>query len=170
MSAHCCDHARERSAAAANSPTYRRILWVALSLNLAMFFVEIGAGLAAQSASLLADSLDFLGDAGNYGLSLFVLGMALQWRARASLLKAASMGAFGLWVAASTLYHAIHATVPTAEVMGAIGFVALAANLTVAALLYRYRQGDSQAVSVWLCTRNDALVNRTAAGDIRFGR
>ena len=106
MSAHCCDHARERGAAAANSPTYRRVLWVALSLNLAMFFVEIGAGLAAQSASLLADSLDFLGDAGNYGLSLFVLGMALQWRARASLLKAASMGAFGLWVAATTIQQA----------------------------------------------------------------
>ena len=101
MSVHCCDHAHERSGAAANSPAYRRVLWVALTVNLAMFSVEIGAGLAAQSVSLLADSLDFLGDAGNYGLSLFVLGMALQWRARASLLKAASMGAFGLWVAAT---------------------------------------------------------------------
>ena len=110
MSAHCCDHAREQGAAAANSPAYRRVLWLALGVNLAMFFVEIGAGLAAQSVSLLADSLDFLGDAGNYGLSLFVLGMALQWRARASLLKAASMGAFGLWVAATTIQHALAGT------------------------------------------------------------
>jgi len=159
MSAHCCDHTHERSAAAANSPTYRRILWVALSLNLAMFFIEIGAGLAAQSASLLADSLDFLGDASNYGLSLFVLGMALQWRARASLLKAASMGAFGLWVAATTIQHAAAGTVPEAPVMGVVGALAFAVNLGVAALLYRWREGDSNMRAVWICTRNDAIGN-----------
>ncbi len=159
MSAHCCDHAHERGAAAASSPAYRRVLWVALTVNLAMFFVEIGAGLAAQSASLLADSLDFLGDAGNYGLSLFVLGMALQWRARASLLKAASMGAFGLWVAATTIQHALAGTVPAAPVMGVVGALAFAANLGVAALLYRWREGDSNMRSVWICTRNDAIGN-----------
>src|SRR5258708_20503234 len=162
MSAHCCDHAHERGAAAANSPACRRILWVALSLNLAMFFVEIGAGLAAQSASLLADSLDFLGDAGNYGLSLFVLGMALQWRARASLLKAASMGAFGLWVAATTIQHALAGTVPEAPVMGVVGPLAFAVNLGVAALLYRWREGDSNMRAVWICTRNDAIGNLAA--------
>ena len=100
MSAHCCDHDHGHGAA---SPAYRRVLWIALAVNLAMFAVEIGAGLSAQSASLLADSLDFLGDAANYGISLFVLGMALQWRARASLIKAASMGVFGLWIAATTI-------------------------------------------------------------------
>src|ERR1700716_2468618 len=131
MSVHCCDHAHERSGAAANSPAYRRVLWVALTVNLAMFSVEIGAGLAAQSVSLLADSLDFLGDAGNYGLSLFVLGMALRWRARASLLKAASMGAFGLWVAATTIQHAVAGTVPEAPVMGVVGTLAFAVNLGV---------------------------------------
>lgn len=159
MSAHCCDHTHERSAAAANSPTYRRVLWVALALNIAMFFVEIGAGLAAQSASLLADSLDFLGDAGNYGLSLFVLGMALHWRARASLLKAASMGAFGLWVAATTIQHALAGTVPEAPVMGVVGTLAFAVNLGAAALLYRWREGDSNMRAVWICTRNDAIGN-----------
>ena len=159
MSAHCCDHAREQGAAAANSPAYRRVLWLALGVNLAMFFVEIGAGLAAQSVSLLADSLDFLGDAGNYGLSLFVLGMALQWRARASLLKAASMGAFGLWVAATTIQHALAGTLPAAPVMGVVGALAFAANLGVAALLYRWREGDSNMRSVWICTRNDAIGN-----------
>jgi Co/Zn/Cd efflux system component len=159
MSADCCDHAHEAGAAAAASPVYRRVLWVALAVNLAMFFVEIGAGLAAQSVSLLADSLDFLGDAGNYGISLFVLGMALQWRARASLLKAASMGAFGLWIAATTIQHAMAGTVPEAPVMGVVGALAFAANLGVAALLYRWRAGDSNMRSVWICTRNDAIGN-----------
>ena len=159
MSAHCCDHAHEHGAAAAASPVYRRVLWVALAVNLAMFFVEIGAGLAAQSVSLLADSLDFLGDAGNYGLSLFVLGMALQWRARASLLKAASMGTFGLWIAVTTIQHALAGTVPQAPVMGVVGALAFAANFGVALMLYRWREGDSNMRAVWLCTRNDAFGN-----------
>ena len=159
MSAHCCDHGHEHASAAAASPVYRRILWVALVVNLAMFVVEIGAGIAAQSASLLADSLDFLGDAGNYGISLFVLGMALHWRARASLLKAASMAAFGVWVAVTTIGHAMAGTVPEAPVMGVVGALALAANFGVALLLYRWRDGDSNMRSVWICTRNDAIGN-----------
>lgn len=159
MSAHCCDHGHENAKAAAQSPVYRRILWVALAVNLSMFAVEIGAGLAAQSASLLADSLDFLGDAGNYGISLFVLGMALHWRARASLLKAATMAAFGLWVAVVTINHALSGTVPTAHVMGLVGALALAANFGVAVLLWRFRNGDSNMRSVWICTRNDAIGN-----------
>jgi Co/Zn/Cd efflux system component len=156
MSAQCCGHGHGHGAA---SPIYRRILWIALAVNLAMFAVEIGAGLAAQSASLLADSLDFLGDAANYGIALFVLGMALQWRARAALIKAASMGIFGLWVAVTTIQHALAGTVPEAPVMGAVGALALAANLGVAVLLYRWRDGDSNMRSVWICTRNDAIGN-----------
>jgi Co/Zn/Cd efflux system component len=156
MSAHCCGHGPEHGVA---SPIYRRILWVALAVNLAMFAVEIAAGLAAQSASLLADSLDFLGDAANYGIALFVLGMALQWRARAALIKAASMGIFGLWVAGTTIQHALAGTVPEAPVMGAVGALALAANVGVAVLLYRWRDGDSNMRSVWICTRNDAIGN-----------
>jgi Co/Zn/Cd efflux system component len=156
MSAHCCGHGHEHASA---SPTYRRILWAALAVNLAMFAIEIGAGLAARSTSLLADSLDFLGDGANYGVSLFVLSMALQWRARASLLKAATMGLFGLWVAGTTVQHALAGTVPAAPVMGVVGALALAANLAVAALLYRWREGDSNMRSVWICTRNDAIGN-----------
>jgi Co/Zn/Cd efflux system component len=159
MGTHCCDHGHDRGAAAAASPTYRRVLWVALAVNVTMFAVEIGAGLAAHSVSLLADSLDFLGDAANYGLSLFVLGLALRWRARASLVKAASMGAFGLWVAATTVQHALAGTVPEAPMMGIVGIVAFAANFGVAALLYRWRDGDSNMRSVWICTRNDAIGN-----------
>lgn len=140
-------------------PRYRRVLWAALIVNLIMFVVEIVGSLVSRSVSLRADALDFLGDASNYALALAVFGMALKWRASAALLKAGVMGAFGAWVAATTLYNAIQATVPTAEIMGVIGFVALAANCGVAALLYRYRESDSQAMSVWLCTRNDVLVN-----------
>lgn len=157
MSAHCCGHHAHEQAAA--SPVYRRILWLAMVVNFAMFAIEIGAGLAARSTSLLADSLDFLGDAANYGLSLFVLGMALQWRARAAMIKAASMGIFGLWVAGTTIQHALAGTVPEAPVMGVVGTLALIANLGVAALLWRWREGDSNMRSVWICTRNDAIGN-----------
>jgi Co/Zn/Cd efflux system component len=157
MSAHCCGHHAHEQAAA--SPVYRRTLWVAMVVNFAMFAVEIGAGLAARSTSLLADSLDFLGDGANYALSLFVLGMALQWRAGASLIKAVSMGLFGLWIAGTTIQHAIAGTVPEAPVMGVVGTLALVANLGVAALLYRWREGDSNMRSVWICTRNDAIGN-----------
>ncbi len=156
---HGHSHSHDHGVAAAASPAYRRILWVALAVNLAMFVIEIGAGVAAQSVSLLADSLDFLGDAGNYAVSLFVLGMAIHWRARASLLKAASMGAFGLWVAITTFNHAMAGTVPAAPVMGIVGALALAANFGVALLLYRWREGDSNMRSVWICTRNDAIGN-----------
>jgi Co/Zn/Cd efflux system component len=154
----CCDHGCSSSAPKPDA-RYRRVLWVALGINLGMFAVETVASIISGSVSLRADALDFLGDAANYAVALAVVGMALRWRASAALLKGAVMGSFGVWVAASTIYHAVAATIPQAEVMGAIGFVALAANLTVAALLYRYRQSDSQALSVWLCTRNDALVN-----------
>jgi Co/Zn/Cd efflux system component len=138
---------------------YRRILWAALGLNIAMFVVEISASFVADSVSLRADALDFLGDAANYAIALAVIGFVLRWRAGAALIKGAVMGLFGVWVAASTIYNAIVATLPKAELMGAIGLLALAINLFVAALLYRYRRGDSQAMSVWVCTRNDCIVN-----------
>lgn len=140
-------------------PAYRRVLWVALIVNGAMFVVEAIAGLNAQSVSLMADATDFLGDAANYGISLFVLGLAVAWRARAALLKAASMGLFGLWVIGQTLYNVIYDVLPDAAVMGVIGALAFVANLAVAALLYKYRAGDSNMRSVWLCTRNDAIGN-----------
>jgi Co/Zn/Cd efflux system component len=152
----CCEH--EGCAPQADA-RYRRILWSALAVNLAMFGVEIVAGIAAGSVSLRADALDFLADAANYAIALAVVGLALHWRARAALLKGAVMGLFGLWVAGSTVQHAIAGTVPHAETMGAIGLLALAANLAVAGLLYRYRAADSQAMSVWLCTRNDCVAN-----------
>lgn len=143
----------------ADDPRYRWILWIALGANAAMFIAEMAAGLAAGSVSLQADALDFLGDAANYAVSLFVLGLALRWRARASLLKALSMGLFAIWVLGRTGINLLHGTLPEAMTMGVVGLLALFTNLAVAGLLFRYRRGDSNMRSVWLCTRNDALGN-----------
>jgi Co/Zn/Cd efflux system component len=142
-----------------NDTRYRRVLWVALALNLAMSLTELVAGLAAGSASLQADALDFLSDAANYGISLSVAGLALTLRAQAALIKGASMGVLGLWVAGNTVWHVAHGTLPQAEVMGLIGVLALLTNGGVAVMLSRYRGGDANMRSVWICSRNDALGN-----------
>ncbi|UUY10200.1 cation transporter [Pseudomonas sp. J452] len=155
MGAHCCNHDQEIS----RSRRYRKILWLALVVNFVMFAVEIGAGLRAGSVSLLADSLDFLGDAGNYAISLWVLGLGVVLRARAAQFKALSMLLFGLGVLAAAVWQLLQGEVPNAPTMGVVGSLALLANLGVAALLYAYREGDSNMRSVWLCTRNDALGN-----------
>jgi Co/Zn/Cd efflux system component len=153
----CCDH--HDCCAPQTDSRYQVILWAALAVNLTMFGVELVASIIAGSVSLRADALDFLADAANYAVALAVVGLALQWRARAALLKGGVMGLCGLWVVASTIHHAFTGSVPHAEVMGGIGLLALAANLAVAGLLYRYRTADSQAMSVWLCTRNDCIAN-----------
>jgi Co/Zn/Cd efflux system component len=142
-----------------NAGAYRRVLWAVLAINAVMFLVEIGAGLAAGSASLQADALDFLGDAANYAISLIVVGMALRYRAAAALAKGATMGLFGLWVVAAALWHAVHGTLPSALTMGAVGFAALAANVASFGLLWAYRGGDANMRSAWICTRNDVLGN-----------
>jgi Co/Zn/Cd efflux system component len=157
MGGHCCDH--DAGEAALRSMKYRRILWVALLANAGMFLVEIVAGVGAASVSLLADALDFAGDAANYGLSLWVLGMSVAVRARASQFKALCMLLFGLGVLATALWRWYSGTVPDAPTMGLVGSLALLTNVGVAWLLYAYREGDSNMRSVWLCTRNDALGN-----------
>lgn len=158
MSAHCCggEISKEQEP---YSGAYRRVLWIALFINAGMFLAEIVAGLAAGSASLQADALDFLADAGNYGISLFVAGMALRYRARAALAKGATMAVFGLWVMGVTLWHVVNGTLPHAVTMGAVGIAALIANAIVLALLWAYRTGDSNMRSVWLCSRNDVIGN-----------
>jgi Co/Zn/Cd efflux system component len=138
---------------------WRRALWIVLAINAAMFVIEVGAGLAAGSASLQADALDFLGDAANYAISLFVVGMTLRYRAFAALGKGATMGLFGLWVIATVLWHAWHGTLPSAFTMGAVGFTALSANAASFGLLWRHRYGDANMRSAWICTRNDVLGN-----------
>ncbi len=156
MGANCCSTACETTRL---TKRYRKILWAALVVNLGMFGVEVIAGVRADSVSLLADSLDFLGDAANYGISLLVLGMSLTLRAKASLFKALSMLAFGVGVLIAAIWHLLSGQVPDAPTMGWVGSLALLANVGVAALLYTYREGDSNMRSVWLCSRNDALGN-----------
>jgi Co/Zn/Cd efflux system component len=141
------------------SQTYRRVLWVVLGINAVMFLAEIGAGLAAGSASLQADALDFLGDAANYAISLLVVGMALRHRASAAFAKGVTMGAFGLWVIGMVIWHVVHGTLPSAFAMGAVGAAALAANVASFGLLWAYRKGDANMRSAWICTRNDVLGN-----------
>ena len=171
MSAHC-QHAHSPDAGH-NSPSYRRILWIALLLNFAMFGIEMVAGAASGSVSLLADSIDFLGDGFNYALSLLVLGMVVTWRARAAVFKSLCMLAFGLAVLAKALWAWQYGAAPDALTMGAVGTLALLVNLGVAAMLYAYREGDANMRSVWLCTRNDAIGNMAvlcaAAGVLGVG-
>jgi Co/Zn/Cd efflux system component len=157
MAGNCCNHCDDQPRP--RQGRYRTILWIALTINMAMFAVEILSGLRASSVSLLADSLDFLGDAANYGVSLLVLRMSLTTRANAARVKAFSMGAFGLWVLGLTLWNLASGVLPGAPTMGIVGACALAANCIVALLLFAYREGDSNMRSVWLCTRNDALAN-----------
>jgi Co/Zn/Cd efflux system component len=154
----CCDHCQTFDPERGN-PSYRRALWIVLAINAGMFLVEIGAGLAAGSASLQADALDFLGDAANYGISLLVAGMALRYRAMAAFAKGVSMGAFGLWVIATVVWHAVQGTLPSAVMMGAVGVAALTANAISFGILWFYRTGDANMRSAWICTRNDVLGN-----------
>ncbi len=141
------------------APGYRRVLWLVLAINAGGFLVEAGAGVLAGSVALQAHALDFLGDAGSYGITLFVLARTLSWRASAALFKGATMALFGLGVLGSTVYGYFFLGVPSAAVMGSVGLFALAANLASALLLFRHRRGDANMRSVWLCTRNDALGN-----------
>lgn len=138
---------------------YRRVMWAVLAVNAAMFLIEAGAGLGAKSVALQADALDFLADAATYGITLLVLPMAIRWRARAALVKGASMALFGLWVLGATAYNAFLPDAPDALVMGSVGVLALLANLFCALLLFRFRGGDSNKRSAWLCSRNDVLGN-----------
>lgn len=157
MAKTCCDPGE--IGASTNDPSWRRILWIALGLNAIMFGVEIVAGIAADSRALQADALDFLGDAANYAISLGVAGLALAWRARAALVKAATMLAFGVWVLGSAVWGFLFGAAPDAGTMGIVGILALGVNLAVAAMLFRYRSGDANMRSVWVCSRNDAIGN-----------
>lgn len=156
MSFNCCDHEPKFDGV---SVAYKRALWAVIAINGTMFLVEMAAGVLAGSQALKADALDFFGDTATYALSLYVIGMPMIWRIRAALFKGLSLGAMGLWVLGSTAYQFLVLGVPRAEVMGVIGFLALVANLISVLLLLKYRDGDANVRSVWLCSRNDAIGN-----------
>lgn len=156
MSANCCE-----APASGNNidHAYWKALWVALAVNAAMFLIEVGAGAFSGSVALLADAVDFFGDAANYGVSLAVLALAPVWRSRTALVKGITMGTFGFFVIGKTLWNAASGITPEPLTMGTVALLALCANVGVAVMLYRFRGGDANMRSVWLCSRNDAIGN-----------
>ena len=154
----CHDHCNA-SGQSDVSGAYRKVLWVCLIANAVMFVAQMIASYAANSVSLLANSADFFSDAANYGISLYVLNLSLRQKAKASMFKGISLGLVGLWVAFETLHHALRPELPEPLIMAVISVVALAVNVGCAVLLYKYRGGDSNRESVWICSRNDAIGN-----------
>jgi cation diffusion facilitator family transporter len=152
----CCDHEPGFDGMSAG---FRRALWAVIAINATMFLVEMTAGQLAGSQALQADALDFLGDTLTYGISLFVLGQSLRVRATAALFKGISLALMGLWVFGATAYRVLVLGVPDAPIMGIVGVLALLANLASVLVLMRYRDGDANVRSVWLCSRNDAIGN-----------
>ena len=146
------------------STWYRGALLAVIGINAAMFIIEVTAGLGAGSQALLADALDFAGDAATYGITLWAIGRPLRTRATAALLKSASLALMALWVLASTAWQLLVLGLPRAEVMGAVGLLAFAANLASVLILVRWKDGDANVRSVWLCSRNDALGNLAVIG------
>ncbi|MEX1109883.1 MAG: cation transporter [Dongiaceae bacterium] len=161
MSGHCQHHEPDLNSSPAGLK--RALIWV-IAINATMFVVEMTAGSMAQSQALKADALDFLGDSLTYALSFAVLGMTLKTRAMAAMLKGGSLAAMGLFVLGLTLYRVFTGAAPEAPVMGGIGFLALAANLISVLFLLRFREGDANIRSVWLCSRNDAIGNIAVIG------
>jgi Co/Zn/Cd efflux system component len=154
----CCDSA----CAPPSSPKdhrFRRVLWIALVANAAMFVVEAGSSWRAESAALFADAVDFLGDAANYGVSLLALAAGAVWRSRVALAKGWTMAAYGAAVLLLSAWNIWRGATPEPATMTVIGFLALGVNAAVAGMLYAFRQGDANMRSVWLCTRNDAIGN-----------
>ena len=164
-----CSHIEENLASLHG--TKRKTLWIVLTLNLCMFFIEGISGWLAQSNALMADSLDMLGDAAIYGFSLFVIQLAPIWRTRSGILKASIMSLFAFGILGSTIYRVSHQVVPMASAMGIVGSLALVINLFCAYLLLRFRDDDVNMRSAWLCSRNDVLANLgvlAAAGGVAW--
>jgi Co/Zn/Cd efflux system component len=153
MSQACCNPTPPRGI------SYRRVLWIALAANASMFFVELLASALSGSSALAADAADFLGDSANYALSLGALAMGGAWISRVALLKGTAMAAYGAAVLAYAGWRAWIGAAPEPLTMAAVGLLALAVNIGVAALLFRFREGDANMRSVWLCTRNDVIAN-----------
>lgn len=156
MSAGCCGHSHGFDGM---DPQYRRVLWIVIAINGVMFLVETLGGYAARSQALQADALDFLGDTLTYGVSLWAIGRPLGVRSRVAAMKGASLFLIGLWVFGKTAYEVLYLGLPRAEIMGAIGFLAMTANIVSVMLLLPYKDGDANVRSVWLCSRNDAIGN-----------
>ncbi len=140
-------------------PRYRRALLIVIFINLAMFLIEMPMGFVGDSQALKADALDFLADTATYTISLAVIGGSLVLRAKAALFKGVSLSLMGVWVLGSTIYYIFVMSAPSAAIMTSVGLAALLANLASVLLLMRFKDGDANVRSVWLCSRNDAIGN-----------
>lgn len=158
----CCEHKNPELQKLANAQA--KVLWIVLFINLTMFVVEIGSGLYASSVALLGDSLDMLGDALAYGVSLYVVHKGLHAKAKAAAFKGWVVLTSSITVLASAAYRTFVQDLPVAEVMGTVGLLALAANATCLLLLTRHRTADVNMQSVWICSRNDIIANVSVMG------
>ena len=154
----CCDDGCA-GVSRAHERRFRRILWIVLFANIAMFIVEIGASWKAESTALMADAIDFLGDAINYGVSLVALAAGAMWRSRVALAKGWVMGLYGVAVLLVAAWNVMRGASPEPSIMAVIATLALLVNVGAAFLLYAFRDGDANMRSVWLCSRNDAIGN-----------
>jgi Co/Zn/Cd efflux system component len=141
------------------SVTYRRVLWIVIFINLLMFVIEMSTGALTGSKALQADALDFAGDVSTYAISLWVIGKPLLWRSRAATFKGVSLLLMGVFVVISTVAAFGKAEPPLAGWMAGVALMALLANVISAVLLMKFREGDANVRSVWLCSRNDAIGN-----------
>lgn len=139
------------------TPAYRRALAWVIAINLVGFVVVLIGGLIEGSASLSANALDFLADSATYAISLWAIGKSVGVRTGAALFKGFSLGAVALSVAGFAAWRAWSGAAPSGEAISALGLFGALANLAAAALLVRYRDGDANVRSVWLCTRNDLV-------------
>ena len=155
----CCGCEETAKSVETGSPAFRRAVWIVMILNGGMFALEVFAGQLAGSMSLQADALDFAGDTATYAISLFALGYGGAFRARTALFKGATLSLMGAYVLGAALWRTFIAGVPDAMTMSWVAALALAVNATAALLLLRFRDGDANIRSVWLCSRNDALGN-----------
>jgi len=156
MSGGCCGNNAKFDG---TSDGFKRALWLVIAINAVMFAVEMYGGAMAGSQALKADALDFLADSATYGLSLWAIGRSLQTRSNAAIVKGVSLLLMGAWVFGSSIYQIFVMQVPVAPLMSIIGMMALAANVVSVLILVRYKDGDANVRSVWLCSRNDAISN-----------
>lgn len=141
------------------SDTYKNVLWVIIAINFVMFIVEMYSSTIADSMALRADALDFLGDTLTYTITLLAIGHSIRWRASAALFKGGLLALIGLWVLGSSLYKILVLGMPNETIMTSVAIMAFTANMISVLLLMRYREGDANIRSVWLCSRNDAIGN-----------
>lgn len=155
MSEACHSHSNFDGA----SPQYKRVLLIVILINASMFVIELSYGIIGQSQALKADALDFLGDSATYALSLWAIGRSVETRGNVAMIKGISLLIMAMWVMTSTIYYMFFSNSPSAPIMTGVALAALTANLVSVVLLMKFRDGDANIRSVWLCSRNDAIGN-----------